>query len=73
MLERAILDAALDQLSGVGWSSPTVEGVVHGVRDMRNARPGLARRAVLHECDEGVAVRLRALIETGVVAPLKEP
>ncbi len=44
MLERAILDAALAQLSGVGWNGPTVEGVGHGVRDVRNSRPGLALR-----------------------------
>ncbi len=72
MLERAILDTALDQLSGVGWNGPTVESVVRGVRDVRNSRPGLALCAALHECDEGAAVCLRTLIEAGVFGPLKE-
>lgn len=32
MLERAILDAALEQLSTVGWSGLTMEGVAAGAQ-----------------------------------------
>ncbi|MEU3606117.1 TetR/AcrR family transcriptional regulator [Streptomyces sp. NPDC035033] len=120
VLEHAILEAALDQLSSVGWNGLTMEGVALGaqtgkaavyrrwpskedlvadalqaglprfaeipdlgdvrdelyelclrLRDVMVSRPGLALRAVLHECDESSAVRFRALIETGVVAPSK--
>ncbi|MDX2292285.1 MULTISPECIES: TetR/AcrR family transcriptional regulator [Streptomyces] len=120
VLERAILEAALDQLSSVGWNGLTMERVALGaqtgkaavyrrwpskedlvadalqaglprfdeapdlgdvreelyelccrVRDVMNSRPGLALRAVLHECDEEAAVRFRILIETGVVGPSK--
>ncbi|MFF8413221.1 TetR/AcrR family transcriptional regulator [Streptomyces omiyaensis] len=120
VLERAILEAALDQLGSVGWNGLTMEGVAlraqtgkaavyrrwpskedlvadalraglprfdeapdlggvrdelyelcRRVRDVMNSRPGLALRAVLHECDEEAAVRFRALIETGVVGPSK--
>ncbi|MFJ5711880.1 TetR-like C-terminal domain-containing protein [Streptomyces sp. NPDC093105] len=38
---------------------------------MMNSRPGLALRAVLHECDEEASLRFRTLIETGVVGPSK--
>ncbi|WP_030778619.1 TetR/AcrR family transcriptional regulator [Streptomyces sp. NRRL S-920] len=118
VLEQAILDAALEQLSTVGWNGLTMEGVAAGaqtgkaavyrrwpskedlvvdalraglpgfdsapdlgsVRDdllelcgkMREAmfsRPGVALRAVLHECDTVTAERFHDVIFAGVIEP----
>lgn len=118
VLERAILDSALEQLSTVGWNGLTMEGVAAGAqtgkaavyrrwpskedlvadalkaglpdladapdrgsiredlyelcRRMRGAmysRPGFALRAVLHECDKGVAERFHAVILRQVIEP----
>jgi AcrR family transcriptional regulator len=118
VLERAILDAALDQLSTVGWKGLTMEGVAAGaqtgkaavyrrwpskedlvadalqaglppfegapdlgdvradlvalcrrVREAMFSRPGLALRAVIHECDPAQAERLHEVIVKGVVEP----
>lgn len=118
VLERAILEATLDQLGSVGWNGLTMEGVAVGaqtgkaavyrrwpskqdlvadalraglptldeasdlgsvredlyevcrrLRDVMYSRPGLALRAVLHECDAESAARFHSLIVTGVVEP----
>ncbi|MFF0161029.1 TetR/AcrR family transcriptional regulator [Streptomyces sp. NPDC005263] len=118
VLERAILDAALEQLSTVGWKGLTMEGVAAGAqtgkaavyrrwpskedlvadalqaalprlegvpdlggvradllalcrrsRDAMFSRPGLALRAVIHECDPVQAERLHAVIVKGLVEP----
>ncbi|MEU0073444.1 TetR/AcrR family transcriptional regulator [Streptomyces sp. NPDC006332] len=118
VLERAILDAALEQLSTVGWKGLTMEGVAAGAqtgkaavyrrwpskedlvadalhaalprieevpdlgdvradllalcrrtRDAMFSRPGLALRAVIHECDPVQAERLHAVIIKGLVEP----
>ncbi|MFC7302678.1 TetR/AcrR family transcriptional regulator [Streptomyces monticola] len=118
VLERAILDAALEQLSTVGWNGLTMEGVAAGAqtgkaavyrrwpskedlvadalqaglpgigavsdsgsvredllqlcRKMREAmysRPGIALRAVLHECDGAMAERFHEVIFDGVIRP----
>ncbi|MFI1720962.1 TetR/AcrR family transcriptional regulator [Streptomyces sp. NPDC020489] len=119
VLERAILDAALEQLSTVGWRGLTMEGVAAGAqtgkaavyrrwpskedlvadalqfglpiietapdlgsvredllelcrqaRDAMFSRPGLALRAVIHECDPTQAERFHAVIFDGVVEPM---
>ncbi|MEU6281834.1 TetR/AcrR family transcriptional regulator [Streptomyces sp. NPDC047028] len=119
VLERAILDAALEQLSTVGWKGLTMEGVAAGAqtgkaavyrrwpskedlvadaleaglpsmeevpdlgsvredlltlcrraRDAMYSRPGLALRAVIHECDPSQAERFHAVIFDGVVEPV---
>ncbi|MGW4159989.1 TetR/AcrR family transcriptional regulator [Streptomyces sp. NPDC004788] len=119
VLERAILDATLDQLGAVGWNALTMEGVAAGaqtgkaavyrrwsskeelvadalrtglppfgeapdhgsvredllrlcrrVRAAMYSKPGIALRAVLHECDnEAAAERFHELIVDRVVAP----
>ncbi|MFF2524953.1 TetR/AcrR family transcriptional regulator [Streptomyces liangshanensis] len=118
VLERAILDAALEQLSRVGWNGLTMEGVAAGaqtgkaavyrrwpskedlvaealraalptfedapdhgsvredlyqlcrrMRDAMNSLPGVALRAVVHECDGPSAERFQGLIFTGVLEP----
>ncbi|MEV5439006.1 TetR/AcrR family transcriptional regulator [Streptomyces sp. NPDC052682] len=119
VLERAILDAALEQLSTVGWNGLTMEGVAAGAqtgkaavyrrwpskedlvadalqaglpsfegapdlgsvredlvalcrraRDAMYSRPGVALRAVIHECDPTQAERFHGVIFEGVVEPL---
>ncbi|MFI8190211.1 TetR/AcrR family transcriptional regulator [Streptomyces sp. NPDC085946] len=119
VLERAILDAALEQLSTVGWNALTMEGVAAGAqtgkaavyrrwpskedlvagalqaglprfeeapdlggvredllalcrqaRDAMYSRPGLALRAVIHECDPAQAARFHGVIFDGVVEPV---
>jgi AcrR family transcriptional regulator len=118
VLERAILDAAVEQLSTVGWNALTMEGVAAGAqtgkaavyrrwsskedlvadalqaglsrlegppdlgnvredllalcmraRDAMFSRPGLALRAVIHECDTVQAERFHGVIFEGVVEP----
>ncbi|MFI8965265.1 TetR/AcrR family transcriptional regulator [Streptomyces sp. NPDC053493] len=118
VLERAILEAALEQLGTVGWNGLTMEGVAVGAQtgkaavyrrwsskedlvadalmtglpDLREAAdhgsvredllqlcrrvraamystPGIALRAVLHECDHEAAERFHELIVTGVIEP----
>jgi AcrR family transcriptional regulator len=118
VLERAILDAALEQLSTVGWNALTMEGVAAGAqtgkaavyrrwsskedlvadalqaglppldevpdlgdvredllalctraRDAMFSRPGLALRAVIHECDMVQAERFHGVVFEGVVEP----
>ncbi|MBD0843930.1 MULTISPECIES: TetR/AcrR family transcriptional regulator [unclassified Streptomyces] len=118
VLERAILDAALEQLSTVGWNGLTMEGVAAGAqtgkaavyrrwpskedlvadalraglprmdavpdlgsvredllalcrlaRDAMYSRPGIALRAVIHECDQLQAERFHSVIFEGVVEP----
>jgi AcrR family transcriptional regulator len=118
VLERAILDAALDQLGTVGWKGLTMEGVAAGaqtgkaavyrrwpskedlvvdalqaglpplegapdlgsvradllalcrrVREAMFSRPGLALRAVIHECDPAQVERLHDVIVKRVVEP----
>ena len=119
VLERAILDAALEQLSTVGWSGLTMERVAAGAqtgkaavyrrwtskedlvadalqaglprlegvpdlgsvredllalcrrtRDAMYSRPGVALRAVIHECDPEQAERFHGVIFEGVVEPM---
>lgn len=122
VLERAILDAALEQLSTVGWNGLTMEGVAAGaqtgkaavyrrwpskedlvvdalrsglpsfdsapdlgsvrgdlvalcgqLREAMYSRPGLALRAVIHECDTASAAeRLHSVIADGVLGPTVE-
>ncbi|MEU3287724.1 TetR/AcrR family transcriptional regulator [Streptomyces longwoodensis] len=121
VLERAILDAALDQLGTVGWNGLTMEGVAAGAqtgkaavyrrwpskedlvadalqaalprldeapdlgtvrkdllalcrtaRDAMFSRPGIALRAVIHECDPAQVERFQTLIFEGVVRPTVE-
>ncbi|MEV6838029.1 TetR/AcrR family transcriptional regulator [Streptomyces sp. NPDC051133] len=118
VLERAILDAALEQLGAVGWKGLTMEGVAAGaqtgkaavyrrwprkedlvadalvtglprmetapdlgsvredllalcrqVRRIMYSPPGLALRAVIHECDQVQAERFQSVIVGGVVEP----
>ncbi|WEO94846.1 TetR/AcrR family transcriptional regulator [Streptomyces sp. FXJ1.172] len=118
VLERAILDAALEQLGAVGWKGLTMEGVAAGaqtgkaavyrrwpckedlvadalvagmprvetapdlgsvredlltlcrqVREIMYSPPGIALRAVIHECDEAQAERFQEVIVGGVVEP----
>lgn len=119
VLERAILDAVLDQLGTVGWNALTMEGVAAGaqtgkaavyrrwsskeelvadalrtglppfgdapdhgsvredllqlcrrVRAAMYSKPGIALRAVLHECDNvAAAERFHGLIVDRVVEP----
>jgi AcrR family transcriptional regulator len=118
VLERAILDAALEQLGTVGWKGLTMEGVAAGaqtgkaavyrrwpskedlvadalkaglprveeapdlgsvredllalcrqVREAMFSRPGLALRAVSHECDPVQAERFHGVIFNGLVEP----
>ncbi|MFF5756578.1 TetR/AcrR family transcriptional regulator [Streptomyces longwoodensis] len=121
VLERAILDAALEQLGTVGWNGLTMEGVAAGAqtgkaavyrrwpskedlvadalqaalprldeapdlgtvrkdllalcrtaRDAMFSRPGIALRAVIHECDPAQVERFQTLIFEGVVRPTVE-
>lgn len=118
VLERAILDSALEQLSTVGWNGLTMEGVAAGaqtgkaavyrrwpskqdlvaealraglptfveapdhgsvredlyqlcrrIRDAMYSRPGLALRAVLHECDMPAAEHFQAMILSAFIEP----
>ncbi|WBO63376.1 TetR/AcrR family transcriptional regulator [Streptomyces camelliae] len=118
VLERAILDAALEQLGSVGWKGLTMEGVAAGaqtgkaavyrrwpskedlvadalvarlpqvetapdlgsvredllmlcrqVREIMYSPPGLALRAVIHECDDAQAERFQDVIIGGVIGP----
>ncbi|MFJ4480772.1 TetR/AcrR family transcriptional regulator [Streptomyces longwoodensis] len=121
VLQRAILDAALEQLGTVGWSGLTMEGVAAGAqtgkaavyrrwpskedlvadalhaalprldeapdlgtvredllalcrtaRDAMFSRPGVALRAVIHECDPAQVERFQELIFESVVRPTVE-
>lgn len=118
VLERAILDAALEQLGVVGWKGLTMEGVAAGaqtgkaavyrrwpskedlvadallaglprvetapdlgsvredlltlcrqVRELMYSPPGVALRAVIHECDDVQAERFQDVIVGGVIEP----
>ncbi|MFB7505908.1 TetR/AcrR family transcriptional regulator [Streptomyces broussonetiae] len=118
VLERAILDAALEQLGTVGWKGLTMEGVAAGaqtgkaavyrrwpckedlvadalvaglprvetapdlgsvredllalcrqVREIMYSPPGIALRAVIHECDDVQAERFQDVIVGGVIEP----
>ncbi|MEU8974185.1 TetR/AcrR family transcriptional regulator [Streptomyces monashensis] len=118
VLERAIMDAALEQLGAVGWKGLTMEGVAAGaqtgkaavyrrwpskadlvadalvaglprvetapdlgsvredllalcreVREIMYSPPGVALRAVIHECDDVRGQRFRDVIVGGVIEP----
>ncbi|OIK04343.1 TetR/AcrR family transcriptional regulator [Streptomyces monashensis] len=118
VLERAIMDAALEQLGAVGWKGLTMEGVAAGaqtgkaavyrrwpskedlvadalvaglprvetapdlgsvredllalcraVREIMYSPPGVALRAVIHECDDVQAERFQDVIVGGVIEP----